>query len=536
MPDMGAQALAEKPPLLRRLSRGQWILIAVAAGLVLGAIVLLAARGARPAFVPLYTNLSMDDAAQVVSKLKEMNVKYHLAGGGRAIMVPDKDIYETRLALASEGLPAGSGVGFEIFDKSNFGATEFSQKINYLRALQGELTRTIMQMAEVEQARVHLVIPEQELYIEKEKPATASVMLKLKAGASLAKKQVQGIRHLVASAVEGMKPENVTVLDVFGNILSPPQDGPDALTGALTLSQLEAKRAYEKELEASIAGMLEQVLGPRKASVRVNADIDFSQEETSSEVFEPGPGGQGVVRSTKRLQESSSSQEGQGTGQVPGVTTNVPAGLAGTPTYQAPGGGGSSQQSRTEETINYEISRRIEKRVKAPARIARISVATIVDGTLTPAQINAVRQAVSAAAGIDPARGDTVVVEALPFDRSFLEAERQAMAAEAAKPAPAKMNWKKLLPYIVGILLGIVAAILLVARMRRRPVLEPLPVPQAAAMEEAMLTEPAPVKASEGEEKVTFPEGIEKKVEQLALNKPDIVARVVETLLAEEKG
>ncbi|HHY47669.1 MAG TPA: flagellar M-ring protein FliF [Firmicutes bacterium] len=532
MPEVGAQSLAAKPALWHRLSRGQWILLLAASALVVAAIVILVVRGGRPAFVPLYTNLNMDDAAAIVSKLKEMNVNYRLAGGGQVIMVPEKDIYETRLALASEGLPAGSGVGFEIFDKSNFGATEFSQKVNYLRALQGELTRTIMQMAEVEQARVHLVIPEQELYLEKEKPATASVMLKLKRGASLTKKQVQGIRHLVASAVEGMKPENVTVLDVFGNILSPPQDGPDAIAGALTLSQLEAKRAYEKELESSIAGMLEQVLGPQKASVRVNADIDFSQEETSSEIYEPGPGGQGIVRSTRRLQETFSSQGGQDAGQVPGVTTNVPAGLAGTPTYQASGGGGSSQQSRVEETTNYEITRRVEKRVKAPARIARLSVAAIIDGTLTPAQISSVTQAVSAAAGIDPARGDTIVVEAMPFDRSFLEAERQAMAAEAAKPAPAKMNWRKLLPYIAGALLGILAAIVLIVRTRRRAVPEPLPVPQAAAAEEAAGLEAVPAKVPQEEEEGS----IEEKVERLAMSKPDVVARVVETLLAEEKG
>lgn len=536
MPGVDTQPEVSRQSIFSRLSRPQWLMILVAAGLVLVAIVLLVMRGGGPDLVPLYINMSMDDAASVVAKLKEMGVKYSLVDGGRTVMVPSKDLYDLRLQLASEGLPAGSGVGFEIFDKTNFGATEFSQRVNYLRALQGELTRTIMQMAEVDQARVHLVIPEQELYLQKEKLATASVMLKLKPNASLSKKQVQGIRHLVASAVEGMKPENVTVLDIFGNVLSQPADSPDALAGALTLSQLEAKRAFEKELESSIAGMLERVLGPGKSSVRVSADIDFNQEETSSEIYEPGANGQGVVRNRKTLDESFSSTEGQGTGVVPGVSSNVPAGLAGAPTYQGTVGGGSSQQTRREETINYEITRRIEKRVKAPARIARLSVAAIVDGNLTPAQLNSVTQAVSAAAGIDPARGDTVVVEAMPFDRSFLDAERQAMAAEAAKAAASKgFDLMQILPYMVaGFVLLLLATILLV-RARRRRLAAAGMAPQAAAIEEELEAplpaEAVPEKAQEPE--FAFEEGIEGKIEQLVMSKPDVAARVIETFLSE---
>src|SRR5512138_18325 len=202
------------------LSPGKRMLIAGVAFLSVMAFAVLIFVANRTDYRPLFANLTSEDAGEIVKKLKEQKVPYQISSDGKALMVPADKVYELRLSLASDGLPQGGGVGFEIFDRKNFGVTEFVQKLNYQRALQGELSRTITQLAGVEQARVHLTIPEKSLFKENEKPATASVVLKMKSNRTLRESDVQGIVHLVASSVEGMDPDHVSVLDGRGKILS----------------------------------------------------------------------------------------------------------------------------------------------------------------------------------------------------------------------------------------------------------------------------------------------------------------------------
>lgn len=237
--------------------------------------VLLIVVANKTDYRPLFANLSSEDAGEIVKKLKEQKVPYQITNDGKAILVPSDKVYDLRLAMASDGLPQGGGVGFEIFDRKNFGVTEFVQKLNYQRALQGELSRTIAQLSGVEQARVHLVIPEKTIFKDNEKPATASVVLKMKANRMLSESEVQGISHLVASAIEGMDPDQVTVMDSRGKILSKSNSSDPG--NKMTSAMLETQRNYEKNLEDRLQSLLDKAVGTGKSVARVTAAFDFKQ-------------------------------------------------------------------------------------------------------------------------------------------------------------------------------------------------------------------------------------------------------------------
>src|SRR3990172_1002715 len=294
------------------------VLIGVVGGI--GSTIALALWSGRPDYQILYSNLSQEDAGAIVARLKGQKVPYKIEGNGSVILAPAKDVYEERLQLAGDGLPQGGGVGFEIFDRTNLGMTEFVQKLNYQRALQGELTRTINQMAEVEQARVHIVTPEKSAFIKQEKPATASVVLKLRSGKLLRKEQVRAITRLVASSVEGLRPEEVTVVDTQGRLLSEP--GENLPLGQMSSNQLEYEQNMERNLEARIESMLERVLGSGKAIARVTATLNLEQREKTEERFDPDSQ---VARSEQRSEEKLQGATG-GSGGVPGVSSNVPGG------------------------------------------------------------------------------------------------------------------------------------------------------------------------------------------------------------------
>jgi flagellar M-ring protein FliF len=232
----------------------------------------------------LYTQLTVEDAAAITSKLREMKVPYSIAGDGTTILVPSSTVYETRLRLASEGLPQGGGVGFELFDQRSFGMTEFVQKLNYRRALQGELARTIMQLAAVHTARVHIVLPEKSLFLDRQEKPTASVALKLIPGRRLSRDQVRGIAHLVASSVEGLDPDDVTIVDTSGQILSRQDENTSFLSQ--TEAQLTYQQTLEQNLEHRVQTLLERAVGKGKVLVRVTAALDFQHIERTEERFD----------------------------------------------------------------------------------------------------------------------------------------------------------------------------------------------------------------------------------------------------------
>lgn len=448
--------------MFAKFSINQRMIILVAlAGSVAG-LVALALWTQQPDMQVLFSNLNGEDAAAIIDKLKEAKVPYETTGGGATVLVPSAQVHDLRLQLATQGLPHGGGVGYEIFDRTSIGMSEFVQKLNYRRALQGELARTIAQMPEVERARVHLAIPERRLFASEQDRPRASVIVSLRNGQLLTKAQVQGVVHLVASSVEGLQARDVTVVDGHGHMLS--SSATDETAG-LTNAQLEYQRSIEKDIETRIQTMLERIVGANRAVVRVSSVVDFRKVETTEERYDPN--GQ-VVRSEQRGQEKSSGVNGV-SGGVPGVQSNVPPG-----TDQEPAQTSSNASQTKNETVNYEISRTVSKIVEPVGTIKKLSVAVLVDGTYeapktadegggdkaasetakkyiprSEEELQRIEEIVKKAMGYSAERQDQVQVVNVQF--GFGPEEPHGSAVEAA--AEPQKPWLPYIRYVVGALL-----------------------------------------------------------------------------------
>jgi len=457
--------------IIQRLSTQQKIIIGFSSLIIVAGLIILLVLTSRPIFTPLFSNLSSEDASAVVNKLKELKVDYRLATGGSTVLVPKPVVYETRLSLAGVGLPQEGGVGFEVFDKTSYNLTDFTQRINYLRALQGELSRTIGGLSEVERCRVHLVIPKPELYIEEEKEATACVVLKLKPAAFLKEEQIKGIMHLVSHSVEGLKLKNVDVIDIHGNLLSEVIE-PEKTPFQLTATQVEFQKNYERDTQRGIQSMLEKVLGPNKAVVRVSAEFDFSKSEVKSETYQPVVGEEGIVRSEQEMEESYKGEGGAPEG-VPGVSSNVPGYPSATPA--------TGEYKRRESTLNYELSKTIEHKQSAPGTLKKLSVGLFVDSKgLSRKKVNDIKEVASAACGLDLKRGDKIEVQSIPFSTELLEKEEAAMAKAAQR---------EFLQQVLMVSAGVVfLVVLLLLALKMKKVRE----------EEIVAKEAVPVKELEG--------------------------------------
>lgn len=381
----------------------------------------------RPRMEVLFSGLKPGDSGAIVSKLQENKVPYQVEG--TAIKVPSKYVAEMRMQLASQGLPQGGTVGFELFDKNSFGMTEFNQKVTYQRALQGELERTIDELDGVEQSRVHISIPEPSVFADKTKEPTASVVVKLRPGIQLGADQVGGMTHLVAAAVEGLNPGQVRILDTTGNLLSEPADDATGLDPRLSASKMKLKHEVETQMQKDIESMLDRVLGPNKAVVRVNAKMNFDRRETDSETFSPAGPNTGVLVSEQKTEETY----GNGSATTGGTVGAAAAIRGASPSSTVTGGKGN--YLRSEVTNKYEVSRTTEHVVKAPGEIEQLSVAVMVDGTIDAAKIGTIKNAVSAACGIglDPARKDNIMVESIKFDDTAMKSEEKEMKSLASK-------------------------------------------------------------------------------------------------------
>lgn len=388
-------------------------------GVTLAALVALTIWSGRANYGLLYSSLPPEEAGAIVEYLQTNNINYRLAQGGGTIQVDRGRIYELRLLLAQKGLPTGgAGVGFELFDKGGLPGTEFSNNINYQRALQGELARSITSLTTVRTARVHLVLPQYDLY-SGEQPASAAVIIDT-AGYRLSREHTQAISYLVSSAVKQLEPSQVTVINAHGDILSSPQsqEGP----GGLTHQQLAAKRDYEQTLEGRLQHMLDQTVGPHNSIVQVQVSLNFDTEHTRSAIVEPVEG-LGSVVSEKLTEEEYSGS----TPMASGIAGISGAGLGATPGTGAEGGSYSSK----EETRQYQYSR-IDKEIrKAPGKIERLTIAAILDKEVEGISPKQIENLLTAAAGLDPSRGDTVIVEQLSLQAGKL-AEKQTAEAEAA--------------------------------------------------------------------------------------------------------
>ncbi len=460
----------------QKLSTSQRVGLGALITAALTALIFFVSWAQTPEYVAAFTNVDAKDGAAIVDYLKENKIPYQIseAGGGTTIRVPTTQVHEVRLALASQGLPGKGTVGFELFDNANLGMTDFTQQVNYRRALEGELARTISSLNAVRAARVHVVIPQPTLFSEEEKPTTASILVDLDSGQQLDREQVKAISHLVSSAVEGLTPDNITIIDMNGNVLyDGAADSNNADSVTLSSSQIEAQHNLEQNLETRIKTMLENVLGPDQAVVRVAADMNWDQVHTESEKYLPAKEGS-VVRSSRQITEASSNSEGS-TGGVPGATSNIPDAA---PSYQTTisGTNGSAYQ-RSDITTNYEVSRSTSVVESATGQIKRLSISVLVNNITNTTVISAIKQATVSAAGLDTERGDVLTVNSIPFDREYLiQQEVDMNAAQQREFYFALARWG-----VVGI--ALIALFFVVRGMQRSLQLqrvEVLPKPGSA--------------------------------------------------------
>lgn len=411
--------------VFNNMSGGQKTTMIVVVVLGVAAIIGIVNWASSPDMVPLFSNLPPEDAAKVVDWLTENNIEYRLEQNGGRVLVPRKNQYDARIQLAEEGLPSKRSTGYEIFDKTNLGMSEFVQKLNFRRALEGELSRTIESIDQVFEARVHIVIPEQALFREKEKPPTASVAMKLTS--QLTESQVAGVSHLIASSVEGLDTKDITIIDSQGNILSNMTDSDPMM--AMTTTQLTMKQKVENDLSKKVDSMLDRLLGPDKSIVRVAVDLDFTRSDVTSEVYDPD---QTAVRSEELVESNSQTQNDN---QVNPTDPSQP------PLGQ------SDTQTQSNTITNYEVSKTVTNTSTQGGGIRRISASVLVDGVYDPIEgpdgqqttqyrdrtqqeMDAIRNAVQGALGFNEDRGDQVSVQNIAFQ-----------APPSVMPSPSVFDW-----------------------------------------------------------------------------------------------
>ncbi len=496
--------------LLAHLSIRQRIMVAAVALLAGGLIYALVRQQREADFKPLFTGVGPEDAAAIVQKLKESGVDYRLPDSGAAVLVPSARLAELRLSLAAAGLPKSGRMGFELFDKTSLGASEFTEHINYRRALEGELERSVMSLAAVEQARVHLTFPKDSVFVEEKEPAKASVLVKLRPQATLSPANVQAINHMVASAVEGLSPDAVSVLDMNGNLLGRPKptgglDGPEPSEAGL-----DYRHSVEADLLAKINSTLDPLLGANRFRAGVSVECDFTGAEQSEEIFDPT---HSVMVSSQRSEDVAG---GTGASGVPGTASALPR-----PTSRP--GAGSKDVSRMTENITYQTSRTVKKTRLPAGGVRKMSVAVLVDHDLTwerertgfrrvltpptAEKLKAIHDLVAGVTGFNAERGDQIVIESLPFESTLaIEPplpEAPAPAAPAARPVwpvwPSGVKWEvdRRTLWIGGGAAGVllVGMILGLWLRRRRRASRPVPAPTVSAPAELAppeRTAPAP--------------------------------------------
>jgi flagellar M-ring protein FliF len=396
-----------------RLSSVQRIVVIAGGVLALTLAIYAGIWSQTPTYSVLFSGLDPADAATVVDQLNTQKVSYQLAQGGTTILVPERQVYDMRLAMAKAGLPKSKTVGFELFDSSSLssmGMTDFMQRVNYQRALEGELARTIGSLEPVASARVHIVIPEPSLFVADQKEPTASIVLQLQPRNDLTQEQVRAITHLVASSVEGLKPTNITLVDMAGNVLAAAGDE-NGVPSSLQAStgQFEVQRTFQRELESRLQAILDQAVGAGKAIVRVTAAFNWDQKQVNTETYAPSADGVGVVRS-QQTQDESFDGTGAVPGGVPGADGNTVPGYPLGQTVSGP-----SKYTKSDKTLNYEVSKVQQTVTSAPGTLERLSVAVLLDEAVPQDQADRIQSLVQGAAGLDTNRGDALVVERIPF-------------------------------------------------------------------------------------------------------------------------
>lgn len=500
------------------LSNAKKISVIVLAAAIIVILIFSGQALLRPRMSPLFTGLEPADAGRITAKLKELGVPYELTHEGKTILVQEDKVYDLRIQLASDGTLLGSGAGFELFDQTKLGSTDFERRLNYQRALQEELRRTIVQLEEVEQARVHLTLPEPSVFVTETTPPSASIVLKLNPFSRLEPNQIRGIIHLVAGSVENLTPENITILDTYGNLLSDlyAQDESTQIAEA-TLKQLEVKRTFERELEQRVQRLLDRVLGPGQAIAMLTAELDFNSRETTVISYEEG----GVPRSHTITRETwiGGEENIPNLGEA-GTDSNIPG-------YVLPEEAEGGFYERIDEITNYEINETNETEIFAPGRLLRLHTAVVVNtknGEVTPMQVEQIRNTVAAAVGYQEERGDSIDVQGMNFDTSQWDA-LQKLLEEEEQQEQLRQYVRYGVLGLVGLLLVIILARFLAKRREQTVEVDEMTPVLPDATEEAL---PSEVETAAEES------NLNQQVRRLAEKDPEMAAFLIRAWLTEE--
>jgi flagellar M-ring protein FliF len=507
-----------------KLTPGQKVgLGATVMTIVVGAFV-LTSLSPETKMSPLYTDLDATDASAIVDELAGRGVQYDLTDAGHTVLVPSADVYDLRVAMSGSGLPS-SNDGYALLDKQGITTSEFRQRIDYQRALEGELSNTLQAMDGVAAATVHLALPEESVFVDEAGHPTASVLIESRGLTELGGDQVDAIVHLVASSVKNMEPADVTVIGAAGQVLS---SGGSGLTSGGS-ARTSAETDFEKDLAASLTAMIARVTGPGHVAVTVSADLDLSQRQSTSEVYEPGG-----VDAEGQIVSGRSSTETYSDAAAVAEDTGVlgPDGVVVTPDVGAVPGANDYEKVDTEQT--YALDKVVEQVIEAPGAIQRLNVAVLIDeAAVTDAQITQIESMVATASGIDAERGDGVVVTRLPFDTTAVDTA--TADAEAAAAVQAKADQMALYRTLAIVAVAIVALILAYrsTRKARRVVNTPIELGVITAMGHE------PLMVEGGDEHDYLPVApasgavAGKELAEMAERRPEDVANVLKSWLSE---
>lgn len=412
--------ISELKKLFNSLTLTQKISIALIVVIVIIAVFMLVRWGSRPQYSVLYSGLEPEEAAVVIEKLDTAKIGYELSDDGTIIKVDNSELANARLTLASEGVPYNSIVGFELFDQQFFGLTDFTQQVNYQRALEGELSRTISEISEVDSARVHLVLSEEDLFTEENTAASASIIVKLVSASELSNESIQAIGNLVSNAVKGLELDNISIIDTNGNLLTAGGKDDAQLTERQKLA-----REVETEIENSITGMLTKIFGAGNVVVNVKADLNFDKRQSETETYLADEDGNGVVMSSSTVKENYNNDiTGTDTGGEAGTDSNVPQfetadeGEEDNPVYAEITGDeetGTSFYNKEESQVEYGVSKKIERIEYSGGEIEKLSVGIFLNSGISEDQIEDVRAVITSAAGINIERGDSISIKVVDF-------------------------------------------------------------------------------------------------------------------------
>lgn len=516
--------------MLGRLTLGQKVSLVITGLLSAAAIWGIVTIANRVRYEVLFSNLESEDAASIVSKLQAGKIDYRLEAGGTAISVPSGRVAEVRLSLAAEGIPRGGGIGFEIFDRSTFDVSDFVQNVNYQRAMERELGRTIEALNAVSKARVHLVLPAQTLFAEEGQEAKASVVVKLYRGRELRSEETLAIANLVSSAVRGLSPDKVSVVDTEGILL---KDGQGIENEhALSAHQLEVKSGFEREMQTKLVALLTPIVGEGRVRARVDANLDFQKVQRVEEKYD-GEGA--VIRSEQKGTQRRSSGSGGG---APGTPSNLPPVAAAAPVASL---ASADTNESTDSTVNYEIPKTVSTITEPTGDLKRLSVAVVVDNAVrhgkaadgkptteiaprTDEEMKKLGELVRAAIGFDEKRGDVLTVENLPFDTGPVEEQKEALGN-----AEKREFWYEIVKYpslVLGALLVFLLVIRPVLRSVKTILSPPPPVAGAIAREDLILDAGGETPAL----------ALRKKLIEISASEPEGAAQIVRGWLREKNS